>query len=860
MPSFDEILDQFVSEYRCGENPSVKSYQRRFPEMADQIADIFPTVRLLEKGGGGGKSLEDSLGGKKDPSSRPLENRERIQHYRIIREIGRGGMGIVYEAEDEILKRRVALKVLYYSGPRNREAVIRFLREATVAARLQQENIVPVFATSFEDGKFFYAMRMVEGIGIDAFLRRFQVRSENAGTLMAPEDWTLKIEENQIRADDSQDQEIFLSVLTPFLEGRYGAPSFRDSGTEGSNAPSFRKPFRQAGMFFHRDGERKKSSALYCRSVARVGIQIARGLDYAHEHGVIHRDIKPSNVLLDRNGKAWITDFGLARPTTESDLTRSGQLIGTLRYLSPESLKGEYTPQSDLYSLGLTLYEMATLRPAFTEDHYGDLIAAVDEGKVIPPRKIDRGIPKDFETVIMKAIRRHPEHRYRTAAEMADDLRRFLAEQPIRAKRISSFGRCSLWCRRNPLSAVLIGLLAAVLSLLSLAGSIGFLRERSLVLDKIRETNRVRMGLDLALSTFDDIFSVCGDPIRIFTTQHETTLFLSPPNEPIREKDRTILETLLRFYERSINENRREQLPIEKARAWSNIGKIRQRLGLSREAFEALKRSLVFYRQCSDEFPEDSAAPRLEAAETVSWLLPRLNESFDDPFFFQTTLKKAIDDVRFVEKSGESSYPKLLVPLLYCRAVAAMNQAAPSAKTGANPLVLRFSLHDDAAADPVPDTATAALIEQDFTECRELLAKMRESNPDSLVLAAKTAVLDGTYALFMAKLHRGEDSEVWRNRSTEAVAELVQNNPHDFKIKHYGVKILLLSLDTILTNSPREKKKIISTLAEVKVLVDELANHYQDEPEYPRFSQWIESERLELSDPMSQDGKIPPAE
>ena len=192
-------------------------------------------------------------------------------------------------------------------------------------------------------------------------------------------------------------------------------------------------------------------------------MQVADALEYAHRQGVLHRDIKPSNLLLDATGTVWVTDFGLAKADDQQNLTHTGDILGTLRYMPPEAFDGKADARGDVYSLGLTLYELLALRPAFDEKDRNRLIKQVTTTE--PPRldRLNRQVPRDLETIVHKAIDRDPAHRYAAAGELAADLQRFLDDEPIQARRVSPAERFLRWCRRNPAVA---GLLAAVAILL----------------------------------------------------------------------------------------------------------------------------------------------------------------------------------------------------------------------------------------------------------------------------------------------------------------------------------------------------------------------------------------------------------
>src|SRR5262249_29526451 len=213
-----------------------------------------------------------------------------------------------------------------------------------------------------------------------------------------------------------------------------------------------------------------ESGRQYWQSVARVGVQVADALAYAAGQGVLHRDIKPSNLLLDGTGNVWVTDFGLAKADTDADnLTQTGDIVGTLRYMAPERFNGQGDVRSDVYSLGLTLYELLALRPAFGESDRNKLVKQVMHDEPVRPRRVNPAVPRDLETVVLKAIARDPAHRYQTPADMADDLKRFVEDRPVKARRVSEAERLWRWCRRNPLPASLL----AGIVLVFLAGFAG---------------------------------------------------------------------------------------------------------------------------------------------------------------------------------------------------------------------------------------------------------------------------------------------------------------------------------------------------------------------------------------------------
>jgi formylglycine-generating enzyme required for sulfatase activity len=237
---------------------------------------------------------------------------------------------------------------------------------------------------------------------------------------------------------------------------------------------------------------------------------VAEALAYAASQGILHRDIKPSNLLLDGTGNVWVTDFGLAKTDSDADnLTHTGDIVGTLRYLAPERFGGKGDVRSDVYSLGLTLYELLTLRRAFDETDRNKLVSQVMHHEPLRPRKLNPKVPRDLETVVLKAIAHDPAHRYQTPTEMAEDLKRFVEDRPVRARRVSEVEKLWRWCRRNPLAASLV----VGIILVFLAGFAGVFwqwrvaeeqAEITLVREKEtrQEADKAKKARDFLISTF----------------------------------------------------------------------------------------------------------------------------------------------------------------------------------------------------------------------------------------------------------------------------------------------------------------------------------------------------------------------
>ena len=379
----------------------------------------------------------------------------RLGDFQILREVGRGGMGVVYEAEQVSLRRRVALKVLMLHPAIDKSWVERFRREARAAGRLHHTNIVPIYETGEQNGLHYFAMQLIPGAGLDAVIRQLRRLAPAARSSEAMErtvaSGTRKLLDDSVQA--MLGAEVAVAHAMPEIPAATGAavPSLA-----GADSPSVSRV------------------RAYWESVARVGIQAADALDYAHSQGVVHRDVKPSNLLLDADGTVWVTDFGLAKGEADpDDLTHSGDLLGTLRYAPPERFAGRSDARGDVYGLGLTLYELLTLRPAFNETDRSKLLEQVLHAEPPRPRRLVPSLPRDLETIVLKSIDRDPARRYQTAGDLADDLRRFLDDRPIRAKPTLWPERLWRWGRREPVTAVLLAGLVFVF----LAGFVGVLTQ-----------------------------------------------------------------------------------------------------------------------------------------------------------------------------------------------------------------------------------------------------------------------------------------------------------------------------------------------------------------------------------------------
>jgi WD40 repeat protein/serine/threonine protein kinase len=358
-------------------------------------------------------------------SSKHPEPPPQLGDYQILREIGRGGMGIVYEAEQLSMRRKVALKILPLAAMLDPKRLERFHNEVRAAAALDHPHCVPIYAVGEERGVHYYAMKLIRGQSLARVIEELRNR------------------------DALADRPTMRSSTPPSTNGHAAGLSSRDMAettraleTNGANGSVIQT------LSMSRSSRKRD----YFRRIAELVSQAADALHHAHEQGVVHRDIKPGNLLLDSTGKLWVTDFGLARIEADAGLTMTGDFLGTLCYMAPEQATGKrplMDHRVDVYSLGCTFYELLTLQPAFGGSDRAALLNKIASENPIPPRRIDPSIPVDLETIISTAMEKDPVDRYATAEELAADLRRFLENQPIRAEPPTFLERATKWCHRH---------------------------------------------------------------------------------------------------------------------------------------------------------------------------------------------------------------------------------------------------------------------------------------------------------------------------------------------------------------------------------------------------------------------------
>ena len=442
-----QAANEFFEAMSRGERPNVAEFADRYPDIAEHIRRTFPALLLV-----GDASTDETSG---DVSIRGAGERT-LGDFRLIREIGRGGMGTVFEAEQLSMGRWVALKVLPFAALVQDKSLQRFRNEVRAAAALDHPNIVSVYFIGEERGVHYYAMQLIRGQTLADMiheLRRIRHGESPGGWGRGPaEPPAFQATGGSLSLDPSHP--------TPPRNWKRASDDVLTIDSATSPPPSTKRD-EQARVSTAADSRQAAESF---RLAAQLGIQAAEALQHAHDLGVLHRDIKPSNLMLDGEGKLYVTDFGLARIEADVGMTMTGDIVGTLRYMAPEQALAKRVVidhRADIYSLGATLYELLTLQPAFGETDRSELLNQIAFEEPLPLRKLDRRIPPELETIVLKAMAKSPDERYETAQALANDLRAFLEDRPIKAKPPTIVNRTAKWSRRHR------GLLAATAAMLA---------------------------------------------------------------------------------------------------------------------------------------------------------------------------------------------------------------------------------------------------------------------------------------------------------------------------------------------------------------------------------------------------------
>ncbi len=856
------LAAEYMERLRQGQRPSIEEYSAQHPELAEEIRELFPTIAVTER-------LKVRQAQSSDGrASLGAARLERLGDFRLIREIGRGGMGVVFEAEQESLGRRVAVKVLPRQVLLDEKQLKRFEREARIAAGLHHTNIVEIFGVGEQDGFHYYVMQYIQGFGLDALVAEIGIAIRG-------------------QAGDKP--------LAPAGAGGYGHPE-NESAAAGARH-----------LLGEEDWQRGRMGSVYWQSVARTGLQAADALHYAHSAGTLHRDIKPSNLLLDAQGTVWLADFGLAKAAQSEDVSLSNDLVGTLRYMAPEQFRGSTDHRSDIYSLGLTLYELLALRPAYDAADRSRLMQRIIEGPPPVPGNFNREIPRDLETIVIKAISHDVNQRYQSAEAMADDLRCFLEDRPIQARRAGPVERLGRWCRRNKALASLTGATALLLLLVAATTSIGYVRTRKALQGEALERAKAEANANLAREALDRMFERLS-PSRIRApAQASGDGAIATPSVAILSKEAAaLLEEMLPFYDRLAQQTGNDdRLLAGTAEANRRVGAIRQRLGQLDEAVKAYGRAIALWddlrrrspgspnikvdlaqarnelgriytarRQFSEAreahtgalalLEGDSAlasAPqnlRFELARTYYFLgtqerpLPAAAARGGDrpaqvPDANREILAKAVALLSALPtSSGNPEYQHLLA-LCYLEG-AGVGEGSRGTKAGAERAIeILEGLVRDVPSDPdyafdlseayariqiprppiAPDTQRT--IEDRFAKALALLDRLVTRHPDIPDFAAAEARLYDKLGGFNRQLERWPDAEASFRKSIEIQTALVKQFP---EVPYYG--LWLASFRIALGDTMIRQDRASQAVVELEAGLTSLSRELEGRPETPR--------------------------
>ncbi len=513
-----DLLDRYLQSLENGDKFDTSRVVAEHPDLCDAFQVYLAKLDALH-----GIAVGLGEGRQAAAFSNGQAKSMQLGDFTIHREIGRGGMGVVYEATQDSLKRKVAIKLLPMASLLDGQQIARFRNEAHAAGLLQHPHIVPVYHVGVENGIHYYAMQLIDGISMDQWIRE-QASGELASSKLGRGDTTAS------RIDSQATWQI----------------------------------------------------------VVGWAIDVATALHCAHEAGVVHRDVKPSNLMLDVHGKIWITDFGLARCQSDASLTNSGDLVGTMRYMSPEQTRGESAlvdGRTDVYSLATTLYEMLAHQPAFEGEDAPTILKRIDEQLVTPIRQLRPELPRDLETVIEKAMSRNRDGRYESPAQFAADLGRLLRGEPTHARPASLSDLVARWAakhRRSVLAAVLVGTI----------GLVGLTVATLLIIGAKQESDT-----NAAWAERNELLA--RSAVNRLGSQMAELLAEIPAADAVRR--RLLSETLDYYIQFAANASDEPERRRELAMTLGKIGSLQSELGASSEAISSLRKSEALYNQLASQ-------------------------------------------------------------------------------------------------------------------------------------------------------------------------------------------------------------------------------------------------------------------
>ncbi|MDB5305772.1 MAG: serine/threonine protein kinase [Phycisphaerales bacterium] len=603
-PRLLAAVKEYMAALDAGRKPNRQELLARHPDIAGELSACLQGLSFVRAAGAEFSGARGGIGETRGAAEGDLESASPLGDFRLMREIGRGGMGVVYEAVQLSLGRRVAVKVLPFAAALDSRHLQRFKNEAQAAAQLHHTNIVPVYAVGCERSVHFYAMQLIDGQSLSDVIRGLRAAGGHTTRALIG------------NGDHDDALDTTASVLR--------RPSERGSASTAVNSDNFgptptRPPHaRMAQPVDNLTTLRSNKPSNYYRAVARLGLQAAEALDYAHQMGVVHRDIKPANLLLDVRGNLWVTDFGLAQFYLDSGLTQTGDLVGTYRYMSPEQASGRAVvldQRTDIYSLGITLYELLTLERALQGETREQLLRELESVDPRPPRAIDKAIPPELQTILSKAAAKEPGDRYPTARALADDLGRFLRDEPIRARPPSVLDKAVKWTRRHRPLAISALVMLFITAVGLLASTLLIARAQSKTAAAyVAERNKATEA-NIQRARADKRYKQARDELDFVTRVAAEEMANKPEFGQVR---RELLEAALVYYQ-SFLEERKDDPTIgdDLVAARSKVSSLLMELAATDEYFRVNFRTMLLSQpSVRDEL--DLSAEQIQKVQTLS--------------------------------------------------------------------------------------------------------------------------------------------------------------------------------------------------------------------------------------------------
>lgn len=881
----DRLVEEYAGLLRAGKEITIDEFVSEYPVHATELRKILVAVDMVERAALQSVVANDSVS---SAGFRQFEKNlpKSFGDFEIVRELGRGGMGIVYVAKQRSLKRLVALKVLPSSGPQAIKNRQRFRREAESAASLHHTNIVPVFGIGEQDGILYYAMQLIDGVPLnhvlDSLLGKEREENESLAevvgesqhlapaqaaaqlfksdarpvqdvlyqTISAPDDKTQR-QQQTVELQGTPANNAALAATVTLTQGMVPAKS---SGSLEFDVPVHNvvadKSVEADSQVLHEKGRSIALNAIFFRNVAKIMASAANALQYAHQQGILHRDIKPGNLLLDRDATLWITDFGLARPTDITNVTQTGEIVGTLRYMAPEQFQGQADQRTDIYSLGLTLFELLELKPG-VEFQHGKLKYCNSTGDHLQPSFSKRStVPRDLQTICLKACAHDAGLRYQQARELEEDLRRFLEDRPILARRSTPIERFVRWSKRNPALAGLMTLSTVLLIMIVILQAISN-QEKQANISKIQEQydraeenvklkslaledarlakQRAENNLQLAMEAFDQVVtnvSSRGLAMNSITELDGENELVSFADAELNSADVQLLDTLISFFDRFAQENG-TNLKLQAAIASRRVGDIQFHLGRIDEADKAYRKAIEFYEAA--EVSGDDITKDLAVVEVYTQLV-QVNARQGNMAVAMATQQKARQIIERNPKLKSSEQGR------YALAVLLNNLASFGLRVGTEvrprPRLQQFfpfrpGGNAEVGPGNAPPPATAVRMKREVDanrEARKILTELVAENPET-----------EAYQITLAQNYRDEIriSRFLRDptQGEKAIAEaikILQNlkskNPDSLLIQYQ----LAETLGTPVTGRPIEYQRLNEALD----ICDRLIQSQPNIPEY----------------------------